>query len=146
MFNLSLIRGSFRFLILSRKFKVYSLKVVSQMESYALIESGLEAMANGGYQQVHKDAINMIHKNVCDPIPYLLLAKLCLDHKNYKKSIELFTKSLELDPNNIYTLTKLHVFKHNIDIIPLINLFASFVLWGCITVTIDFMNQADMFC
>ncbi|MFC3120170.1 tetratricopeptide repeat-containing sulfotransferase family protein [Agaribacter flavus] len=69
------------------------------------VEAHLLLMAQGKYEQVHASAIALIHKNTRDPLPYFLLAKLCLDHQNYKKAAELFEKSLMLDMQNEYALT-----------------------------------------
>ena len=70
-----------------------------------IIERNFSLMAKGKYQEVHAAALSMIQKNVNDPLPYLLLAKLCFDHDNFKKSDELFSKAVELGPQNVYVLT-----------------------------------------
>ncbi len=69
------------------------------------IEKNFSLMAQGKYQEVHAFALSLIQKNVNDPVPYLLLAKLCFDHKNFKKSGELFDKAVTLAPDNVYVLT-----------------------------------------
>jgi tetratricopeptide (TPR) repeat protein len=68
------------------------------------IEKQLYLMSVGDYQTVHKSAIESIAQDLNNPLPYFFLAKLCYDHKNNQKSIELFEKSLSLDPSNAYTL------------------------------------------
>lgn len=70
-----------------------------------IIERNFSLMAQGKYPEVHAAALSMIQQNVNDPVPYLLLAKLCFDHENYKKSDELFSKAVTLGPENVYVLT-----------------------------------------
>jgi tetratricopeptide (TPR) repeat protein len=70
-----------------------------------VIDDNLLLMAKGKYEQVHANAMAMIHSDINDSAPYLLLAKLCFDHKNFAKARELFQKSAALGPDNIRVLT-----------------------------------------
>jgi tetratricopeptide (TPR) repeat protein len=68
------------------------------------IEKNLYLMSVGDYKSVHKNATQSIQEDIANPLAYFLLAKLCFDHKNYNKALELFEKSLSIEPSNPYTL------------------------------------------
>ncbi|MCH2190664.1 MAG: sulfotransferase [Gammaproteobacteria bacterium] len=70
----------------------------------AVIERSLLRLGEGKYEEVHKECIAQIHQNINDPVPYLLLGQLAFDHKNHRKSLELFNKAIQLAPDNIYCL------------------------------------------
>ena len=52
------------------------------------------------YRAVHADAIQRIHADVSDPVPYYLLARIAIEHHNYAKSGELFAKAQALAPSD----------------------------------------------
>ena len=64
------------------------------------LRKGLADLSAGRYKSVHSDAIEMIRSNVADPVPYYLLAKVALDHRNFDKAGELFKKACSLEPEN----------------------------------------------
>ncbi|MEM0911140.1 MAG: sulfotransferase [Pseudomonadota bacterium] len=68
------------------------------------IDKYLKALERGSYEDVHKTAIGMIQNNVRNPLPYFLLALVCVYHNNVNKALELFEKSLAYDGDNAYTL------------------------------------------
>lgn len=70
-----------------------------------VIDENLLLVAKGKYEQVHANAMALIHVNINDPAPYLLLAKLCIDHNNFVKARELFEKSVALGSDNVRVLT-----------------------------------------
>jgi len=51
------------------------------------IQSGLRALNQKRYQEVHTHSLSMIKNNVEDSIPYFLLAVIAYDHKNNQKDI-----------------------------------------------------------
>ncbi len=61
---------------------------------------GLSLIKNKDYQAAHGHAIALIHRNTADPAPYYLLARIALDHQNYAKAQELFTKARDLAPSD----------------------------------------------
>ncbi len=65
---------------------------------------GLSLLADGDYRGAHAHAIKLIHQDPHNPTPYLLLARLSLDHNNHTKAVELYQKSVELGPDNAYCL------------------------------------------
>ena len=62
------------------------------------ILSGLSALNQKRYQDVHSHSIVMIKENIDNPIPYFLLAVLAYDHKNYIKAEDLFLRAETLNP------------------------------------------------
>ena len=64
------------------------------------LRKGLADITARRYEDVHADAIERIRVDVNDPIPYYLLARIALEHKNYAKSGELFAKARSLAPGN----------------------------------------------
>ena len=63
------------------------------------IQSGLRALNQKRYQEVHTHSLSMIKNNVEDSIPYFLLAVIAYDHKNNQKAQELFLRAEELNPS-----------------------------------------------
>ena len=61
---------------------------------------GLADIAARRYERAHANAIQRIHTDVDDPIPYYLLARIALEHQNYAKSGELFARAQALAPND----------------------------------------------
>ncbi len=64
------------------------------------MRKGLADIAARRYETAHAEAIKRIRADVNDPIPYYLLARIALDHKNYTKSDELFARARSLAPEN----------------------------------------------
>ena len=64
------------------------------------LRNGLALIEQGDYKPVHQLAIDLIHTNTEDPVPYFLLARIAHDHKNYKKADELYQRATELQPEN----------------------------------------------
>ena len=64
------------------------------------LQKGLALIDQGDYASVHQLAIDLIHQNTVDPVPYFLLAHIALDHRNYRKADELFQRASELEPDN----------------------------------------------
>ena len=64
------------------------------------IKNGLRDLALHKYAAVHARAIDMIHADVGDPVPYFLLGVLAGDHQNFPKAVELFGRAAELGPKN----------------------------------------------
>lgn len=72
---------------------------VSNTDRLAL-EQGMRRLAKREYQSVHAESIEMIKRNVSDPVPYFLLGILASDHSNYIKAVELFRQSIAYDSSN----------------------------------------------
>ena len=64
------------------------------------LQKGLAGLTARQYERVHRDAIERIHSDVNDPIPYYLLGRIALEHQNFAKSGELFEKACSLGPGN----------------------------------------------
>jgi len=64
------------------------------------LRKGLAGLTARQYESVHRDAIERIHTDVNDPIPYYLLGRIALEHQNFAKSGELFEKARSLAPGN----------------------------------------------
>lgn len=62
------------------------------------LRQGLGRIEGGRFEEAHADAIKLIHANVCDPVPYFLLARIALQHGNYQKAEELFLRAKTLAP------------------------------------------------
>ena len=65
------------------------------------LRKGLADIGAGRYEIAHADAIERIRADVSDPIPYYLLARIALDHRNYAKAGELFEKARSLAPGDL---------------------------------------------
>ena len=65
-----------------------------------VLKQGLADIAAQRYETVHADAIQRIHADVSNPVPYYLLARIALEHHNYAKSGELFARARTLAPND----------------------------------------------
>ena len=64
------------------------------------LRKGLTLIEQGNYERVHQLAIDLIHQNTEDPIPYFLLARLAFDHRNYRKADDLYRRASGLGPGN----------------------------------------------
>ncbi len=64
------------------------------------LRQGLADINARRYETAHADAIARIRADVSDPIPYYLLARIALEHRNYAKSGELFAKARSLAPHD----------------------------------------------
>jgi tetratricopeptide (TPR) repeat protein len=64
------------------------------------LRKGLALIERGDYKPVHQIAIDLIHQNTENPVPYFLLARVAHDHQNYKKADELYRRASELEPDN----------------------------------------------
>lgn len=62
------------------------------------LTAGLKLLQDKRYQDVHARSIELIEKDVNDPLPYFLLGVIAEEHKNYSKAPELFAKAAELGP------------------------------------------------
>jgi tetratricopeptide (TPR) repeat protein len=65
-----------------------------------VLRKGLAALTARQYESVHREAIERIHSDISDPIPYYLLGRIALEHQNFAKSAELFEKARLLEPDN----------------------------------------------
>ena len=63
------------------------------------MKRGLAQIERGRYEAAHAGAIALIHANINDPVPYFLLARIALDHRNYVKAEELFARARSLQPD-----------------------------------------------
>ncbi|MFK7956341.1 MAG: sulfotransferase [Lysobacterales bacterium] len=62
------------------------------------LRQGLRLIEAGQYEKAHQGAIGMIHADTTNPAPYFLLAHIALEHGNYSKAGELFTRARDLAP------------------------------------------------
>ncbi len=65
-----------------------------------MLRKGLALIEQGSYEPVHQMAIDQIHRNTQDPVPYFLLARVAFDHQNFKKADELYLRAFQLEPDN----------------------------------------------
>ncbi len=57
-------------------------------------------LARREYEALHLDSIEMIKRNVRDPVPYFLLGNLAFEHQNHQKALELFKQASAYDLGN----------------------------------------------
>jgi len=74
--------------------------VQKQTSSLHRLLSGLYAISNKHYKQVHSSAIEMIQADVNDAVPYCLMATIAAEHGNHSKAVELFQRAAALEPEN----------------------------------------------
>ncbi len=68
------------------------------------LRHGLRQLEQKAYEAVHKDAIELIKRDIHDPVPYFLLGRLAEDHKNFEKASELLEKAATLAPADPFFL------------------------------------------
>lgn len=56
------------------------------------------ALGRKDYKAVHTQSIDAIKRDINDPLPYFALGVIAFEHQNFGKSLELFSKAVELDP------------------------------------------------
>ena len=61
--------------------------------------SGLKRLSEGDFQGVHAEAIDMIHRDVDDSVPYCLLGVIAAEHDNHTKAVELLERATQLAPH-----------------------------------------------
>ncbi|MEL6754317.1 MAG: sulfotransferase [Pseudomonadota bacterium] len=61
------------------------------------LEDGLKKLSRRDYKDVHARAIEMIKRNVEDPVPYFLLGIIAIDHGNVVKAASLFESASAYD-------------------------------------------------
>ena len=57
----------------------------------------MRKLARREYETLHLESIEMIKRNVRDPIPYFLLGNLAFDHQNHQKALSLFEQAVAYD-------------------------------------------------
>lgn len=66
------------------------------------LRHGLARIEAGDHRAAHAAAIQMIHADVADPVPYYLLGRIAFDHRNYPKADELLAKAATLRPEDVF--------------------------------------------
>ena len=64
--------------------------------------AGMALLKDQNYAEAHSQSLAAIRKNIRDPLPYFILGKIAFEHDNLRKAKELFSKSVEYDPVEIY--------------------------------------------
>ncbi len=68
------------------------------------LTSGLEQIEGRQFQAAHASALELIRKDINDPVPYFLLGRIALDHNNFIKAKELLHRAHELVPSDPFFL------------------------------------------
>lgn len=63
----------------------------------ATLSEGFRQIAKGNYRTLHARSIELIKKNVEDPVPYFLLGMIAIDHRNVAKAVSLFERAIQFD-------------------------------------------------
>lgn len=63
------------------------------------LKTGRALLAQKKYQTVHAAAIELIHQNIDNPLPYFLLGQVAFDHQNFAKALDLYSKAATLGPD-----------------------------------------------
>lgn len=66
------------------------------------LAKGLRLLQDKRFEHVHAYAIELIKKDVSDPLPYFLLGGIASEHGNFSKALELFTKAVSYGPDTLY--------------------------------------------